>query len=382
VLLAFSMAVPVLRADDFALSPPMAALFGLCAAALWSLRARKRASGVALAAASAVAVLALARARSAFTGGGLAEASHVYGLLAAKIRHLGRLPQDPRELSPEVRLMWQGPFETLDLTAWSEPAVLGLAALALALLVWTWRAWSRPSRAVEGVLLALVLISLPLAWLIARTAILTAALLPALAGAAAGRLRRGALPLALLVAAQGLVFAGFLRTHRIAWYLPPERQRELAQLVSRLPALVPEGEAVAADFMNSTAILAHTRRPIALQPKYEDRLSRQRAARFFEAFFHGTPEDLRRLCVDELGCSHLLVDRYTLWHLARYAAGVPWSAREPAPGTAAASFLSRDQEVLESVPGFELLYRSPCGVAHADLAPSDFYRLYRLAPAH
>jgi hypothetical protein len=334
---------------------------------------------VAVAAASAAAVLALARALSARAGGGLGEASHVYGLLAAKIRHLGALPQDPRELSPEVRLMWQGPFDTLDVASWSEPAVLGAAALALALLCWTWRAWRRPSRSVEAVLLALVLISLPIAWLIARTVILPAALLPALAAAAAGRLRRAALPLALLVAAQGLVFAGFLRGHRIAWYLPPERQQELAQLISRLPALVPEGEAVAADFMSSTAILAHTRRPIVLQPKYEDRLSRARAERFLAAFFHGTPEDLRRLCADELHCRYLLVDRYTLWHLARYAAGLPWSAREPAPGTAAASFLSRDQAVLESVPGFALLYRSP-DVARAERAPGDFYRLYRLAP--
>ena len=40
-------------------------------------------------------------------------------------------------------------------------------------------------------------------------------------------------------------------------------------MVEAVELLVPEGEAVASDFMNSTAILAHTSRPILLQPAIE-----------------------------------------------------------------------------------------------------------------
>ena len=99
--------------------------------------------------------------------------------------------------------------------------------------------------------------------------------------------------------------------------------------------LVPAGEAVLADFMNSTAILAHTRRAIVLQPKYESRRSRERAELFLETFFDGTPEDLRRVMRDEFRCRYVVFDRFTLGILSRYTAGVPPSQVGFTAGTAA-----------------------------------------------
>ena len=58
---------------------------------------------------------------------------------------------------------------------------------------------------------------------------------------------------------------------------------------------VPADAAVAADFMSSTAVLAHTGRAIVLQPKWETATSRERVQRFWEAFYRGTPDQLAAL---------------------------------------------------------------------------------------
>jgi len=382
-LVACGVFVPVLRAKDFALSPPLLVLFALGAAAWWSRRPRPRGTrleclGVALATMAGGLVVALGRSRA--SGEGIGESSHVFGLLAAKLRHLGRLPANPLELSPEVRLMWQGPFDTLDLATWSEPSLYSICLATAVLGWWTLRAAWRPtpsSASLTGPLLLLTVLSFPVAWLIARTVILPGALLPVVAALAASRTRRGSLLLSAAVVLLGFLIGAFLSRHRITWYLPPQRQEELARMLDALPRLVPEGEAVAADFMTSTAVLATTGHPILLQPKYEDRLSRERARQFLDALFRGTPEDLRKL-LEASSCRFVLLDRYTLWFVGRYAAGVPSGAEAPAPGTAAAVFLGQDGEALRSVPGFRLLYRSPSDIVQSNGAPTDFFRLYEL----
>ncbi|HET6203945.1 MAG TPA: hypothetical protein VFI25_14235 [Planctomycetota bacterium] len=370
--------VPVLRARGAFLSLPMQLAGGMLLAA----GIRRRGASVAAAMLGTGGLAALSLLFSKWTGAGIGDYAHVFELLWAKVAHLGRLPADPSALSRDARLLWQGPFETLDPR--SGLTLIGVGAvIPLPLLVSMARGWFLGrGNAAENLLGAFALASLVSAWLVARTVVLAGLLLPvaaalAVRGLSPARRRLSVAAAALLL--QGLLFAGFVRNHRISWYEPPERQVEIANLVRVLPSLVPEGEAVAADFMNSTAILAHTRRPIVFQPKWETAESRRRVGEFFEAFFHGSPTDLRRLLLEKYRCRYLLVDRWTLWEVARYAAGIPWSETRPRPGTAAEVFLSREDKVLAGVPGYRLLYRSPEFFPERDELRTDWFRLYEIA---
>ena len=131
-------------------------------------------------------------------------------------------------------------------------------------------------------------------------------------------------------------------------------------------------------FMNSPAILTHTRRPTLLQPKYELDSSRRAAESFLTGFFHSDAAVFRRALRDEHECRYLLIDRFTLGFLSSYTAGLR-AGEAPAPETAAASLLSQDDDTLESLPGYDLLWRSPDTILQRDGSPYDLYRLYRLS---
>jgi hypothetical protein len=388
VLAAFALIVPVLRSTLFLFSLPMLSMIGLLAASRLSI-ARGAGTSRRASVACAVVVLGLfaALAISKAMGSGWTEYSHVFGLLWQKIVHFGRLPDDPRELPFEVRLMWQGPFDTLDLGWGIQELGLGACFIAPA-IAWTWRDWRSPAAETtrgraSTLLSSLVVLSLPVAWLIERTILLPGLLLPVIGACALSRIESRALARWMglgLLALQACFFASFCLHHQISWYRPPQRQQEIAELVAHIPECVPDGAAIASDFMNSTAILAHTGHPIVLQPKYEFRRSRERAERFLQTFFEGTPEDLRRLLLDEFRCRYVVIDRFTLGFLSRYAAGVPRGRTELPPASAAGVFLSRDARTLESVPGYRLLYRSPARIVQSDGSASDFFRLYEVAP--
>jgi hypothetical protein len=358
VLLLAGALVPVLRHTRFALSLPMVLAFGLALATF--LRGRWLQRGALLAA-------------PALTLFGSGEYSHVFGLFWHKLANLGALPVDPAALPAEVRLMWQGPFATLD--PWQGVLLLGLGSLGF---VWAARRLVRGERDDRvGVLCWLALGSLPLAWLIERTLVFPALLAPALCAAACVGWRGTWIGVALL--AQGLFCAAHLSSYVIPWYQPPIRQQELAELVRALPQCVPKDEAVAADFVNGTAILLWTRRPILYQPKWESKQSRQRIERFLEVFFHGTLEELSRVLREEFQCRWLLVDRAQLGLGCRYAAGIA-ADREPAPDSPAARLCSTDAAELGSLPGYRLRYRSPATLRQSNGQPSDLYRLFELVP--
>jgi hypothetical protein len=385
-LLAFSAAVPVLRSTAFALSIPMQGVGALAAAALFP-RARKRT--VAIAAWVALAVAAWQWSR--ISGTGIGEYGHVFSLLAEKIRHLGTIPRDPGLLPVDARMMWQGPFATLspgDGLRW-----LGLGALAIVPApVYAWHGAKRgspeASEELGGLVAALACLSLPVAWLVERTVLLPALLLPVVGALALARASRSG-PRAILgglavvaLALQGFLCVRSLEERPIAWYLPAQRQKEIRALVEAIPGLVPEGEAIAADFMNSTAILAHTGHPIVFQPKWESKRSREQAAEFLLTFFQATPDRMRTMLRDEYDCRYVVFDRYTLGILqaSRYVGGFPADWSGPEPGTCAASFLDQDPGALERVPGYRLLYRSPATIRQSDGSPADFFRLYELLP--
>jgi hypothetical protein len=366
VLIAASLAVPVLRSSVFVLSLPMQIVIALWAASVWRSRGERAVAWMALGAA----VLG-----SKLCGAG--EYGHVFALMLEKVRHLGRLPQDPQALPVEARLMWQGPFATLDLA--SMFGLLGLGTFALVPAIRVLATTRREARETNVVACLLAVLSIPVAWLVERTVFLPGLLLPAVGAAAAAQLglasRRRGIVAGLGFAAvcvQAWICVARIESTPNLWYRPKDRQTEIADLVTRIPTVVPEGEAIAADFMTSTAILAHTRHPILFQPKWETQRSRDRVVEMFDAFYGRSPAELRRLLLEKYRCRYLVVDRsfFGIQRSSWYAAGLPYE--QARPGTCAEIFLSRDPAVLSGVPGFRLLYRSPHG--------TDFYRLYRLDP--
>ena len=351
---------PVGRARLLFLTP---AIFAFAAAAVANRpnldRSRRIAEGIGALFFGAIA--------SRLLGGGVLEDAHVHELLLAKLVHLGQRPLDPTVLSFDARLLWQGPFETSQLT--SLLLSLSLASLGLA------AAFKRDL--LSPFARSLVLVSATAAWLISRVLILPAALLPAAGVTWLARQERGrSYALALLVAQAGL-FAQHVSTQELAWYKPPGRQAELTAMISAVREHVPPGEAVACDFMNSTAILTHTRRPILVQPKYELDASRRAAERFLLGFFHSDAAEFRRTLRDEHDCRYLLVDRFTLGFLSTYTAGLA-EGEQPAPLSAAAALLSQEDAALEGLSGYELIWRSPDTILQRDGEPYDLYRLYRL----
>jgi hypothetical protein len=385
VLIAASAVVPVLRSTVFALSLPMQIVLALWVASAWRARGERLVAWLALGTAAGASILA-----SKLRDAGAGEYGHVFALIFEKIRHLGRLPEDPSALPAEARWMWQGPFATLDPSAMLR--LLGLRAHALIPAV---RVLARSIRdgaqtGAEGtnaLACALAILAIPVAWLVERTIILPGLLLPAVGAAATARIggtsRARGIAAGLGLAAvllQAWSCAQRIESTPNPWYRPRQREEEIAELVTQIPSLVPEGEAIAADFMTSTAILAQTGHPILFQPKWESRRSRERTLEMFEAFYEKGPAELRRLLLDRYRCRYLVVDRsfFGIQRSSWYAAGlVPGQAR---PGTCADLLLSRDAGVLAGVPGFRLLYRSPDSIRFADGDPTDFYRLYRLDP--
>jgi len=359
--------VPVLRASGLLLSPAAALSLTLFLPAL--VRRRRALSGVQMRTLVGglllVALLAL---------GAVAPSSyaHVHQVVLAKLRFLGRFPDDPSAISFDARLLWQGPFETLpwpDLLAWSGWPLALLFGTGLLMQL-----RSRTARGFELFWIGLAFAALPVAWMFARLSVLVGLLAPPCAALALARHPRRGLALVLfgtLSLAQAGLFAGLVREYRIEWYLPARARAELTALVEFVRANVPPEEPIAGDFVNSTALLVHTRHPIVLQPKYETDRSRRQAEAFLTTFFQRSTAELAELLRERFRCRYLLVDRYVLWELSRATAGLRADEREPRPGTAAEVFLSDSDEVLTGITGFELLYRSPQGIPGAD------YRIFR-----
>ncbi|MEM7311208.1 MAG: hypothetical protein AAF682_31360 [Planctomycetota bacterium] len=394
--------VPALAANGLLTSLPMLLALALGALA-WTASRRPLGpaarTAVLVGTTGALWLIVFAAASAGWGHGG--ELSHVYEVVLAKLRHLGQPPADPRGVPFDARLLWQGPFQTLSLgwgmrlLAFSVP--VGLFGIVAVLTRAGGRthsdaaggtAESHPSPApparargdAAATALALfTLLSLPAAWMIARTVVLPGLALPTLAALALARrpTRPAAAIAGVALAAQALVFVPFLSSHELSWYKPPGKAEELQALLTKLPDLVPPDEPICSDFVNSTSILAHTRHPIVLQPKYETDRSRRDAEAFLTTFFEGTPADLATLLRERFRCRYLLVDRYELGYVSPWVAGVP-AGRAPQEGSCAAILLSQDREVLEGVPELELVYRSPTTILQSNGRPYDLFRVYRV----
>ncbi len=376
-----SLAVPVLRHTLFVVSLPMQLLGGLAIAGLAARRTSSPGAQRLALLAGVLALFGLSLLVARLCGGGIGEYSHVFGLLWHKLVNFGALPDDPAALPFEVRLMWQGPFATL-----APGTLAGLLGVGGAGCAWAgFELAGRARRAqlddARAVACLLACLALPLSWLIERTLVLPAMLagplLVALVTTLPERARAAGLVGALAV--QAALLASYLHAYRIPWYQPPVRQQELAAVVDAVQRLVPEGEAVATDFVNGPALLVRTRHPILLQPKWEVRRSRERIERFLTAFFHAPPDELRRLLREEFRCRFLLIDRAQLVLGCRYAAGIG-SGRELDAASAASRLGGQESGNLAPIPGYRLLYRSPPNLRQSNGQASDLYRLYELLP--
>jgi hypothetical protein len=369
-----SLAVPVLRAKQFALSLPVSLALALVLGGRLARRARfTRRGETALVLGLALAGVALAGAAARETGAGLADYSHVFALLLAKLRHLGRLPEDPAALSFGARLLWEGPFETADPALFVGGFGTGLLVLAAGLAFFL-PDWIRGRGDASGALVSgFSALALVASLLIQRTEILLSFAIPVVGALALQRLRPAWVGEAAMLAAcafPALALASLPDPLENAWYLPPEHNRELAEMKRWVAEHVPAGEPVAADLLTSAAILSHSRHPILVQPKYEARRSRERIEAFYTAFFHGSPADLRAWLLG-MGARTLVIDRHFLRGEA-YIAGVPPAQLDARTATAAFAFLHADPRVFAAIPGFRLLYRSPPELRY------DSYRIYRL----
>lgn len=386
-----SLAIPVLRAKLALLSLPMQAVAGLLLAQLAMRRPgakpwHGRVAALLGTAGAAAAAALLSRA----LGGGIGDYSHVVRLLLAKARFLGELPADPRALDFEARLLWQGPFETSSVATLASG--LGVTLLCFALLLarrlpdW----WRGRGERRESLLAAFGAVTLVAAWLVARTEVVAAMAAPVIAAVVIAWCRRPALQALLavaLLATTGVQLEQFRRHWRNDWYSAPlrgrdgaitgwvahPRQNHLPRLIEWVAAHVPAGEALAADFVTSTALLAGTRHPIVLQPKYESRESRARIEAFLDRFFRGTPDDLAKWLADH-DCRWFVCDVKTLGIGSLYLAGLRDDGSEaPAAGSAAAAFLA--PEPAATIGPFELRWRSSVN------ARAELFRVYELPAA-
>lgn len=356
-----SLAVPVLRAKLFFLSLPMQLALAMVLGGLAARHGRRpRGVELAFAGVSFGLLFLVARPLSALAGGGLQSYDHVIEFLGAKVAGLGVLPEDPGALSFGAKLLWQGPFQTANLTELTRGMTVGSLALAIG-LVWVLPGWIRGRGDARRLLLvALGVGSAVAGYLVVRVLWLPGLVSPVVAALLLARLPGARVRLVAVLVALGLQTAflvSFLTSFHSLWYGPPARVAERTHLIDWIEAALPEGEPVAADFVNSATILAFTRHPILQQPKYETVESRERIERYLTTFFHGTLSDFATL-LREASTRYLVVDRQMMGSFW-YIVGLPASQVEPTPGTAASWFLSSDTQVLAAVPGFRLLYQSP-----------------------
>jgi len=277
-LLVGAVAVPVLRAKQFYLSPTMCVLLAL-SLAVWINGGRKRATMV------FVCWLTVLLAAGVLLRRSYGEYAHVYQMFFYKLRFLGVKPSEPSLLPWEARCLWEGAFNTASLSdfwrylLWCGP--LALASLAL-------RKKEEGGKGKEGtgfwVFVVFALLLVPLSWMVVRYFTFLA---PAAAVLAAG------------VAAQRLGWK-LLAGAAAAWQLavldwqPLDRAPVKPDLYRPVVTWLRENTATNAVILSgvseSPVWWAHTGRPTVLHSKFENRQIRERYHEFLEALYGSEAE--------------------------------------------------------------------------------------------
>lgn len=359
VLAVGACVVPVLWAKLYVFSPAMQIAGALGVAAIFQRRFQTgQGSRVAVGLGALLGFGILFGAAAQWIAPGLGDYSHVYELMAGKIRFLGERPEDPTLLSFGARIMWQGPFASGSVYDLLDKMVVPLLILPFALpgLIRTLRSGRGDLRGAGLVAFSLFFVFASMAvW---RMRVVLGLVLPVVAAVQLARLRpKLALPLAAAaLALQALNLHVYIRDFTTTWYNPPA-QAALVETVSWVRENLPGEGAFVSDVLNATAILAHTRHPIVLQPKYETARSRKRLEAFIVGLYTSRPEDFSKMLADDLGATYLLVDLPRL-RQARYLAGVSPSVEGEPRRSAAHALLHPRRRVYGEVPGFTLLYET------------------------
>ena len=369
-----SLAFPVLRSKLFVLSLPMLIGYALLWAAWIGRKTTPTRGKLALhGVAALVALIALSKLTAQWLGGG-EDYSHVFKLLLAKLTHLGQPPADPRTLDFDVRLLWQGPFRTAELG----PLVAGAWAALIALIATvalegkTWLRGEGDGRVAVALLFALA--CAVASWMVERTAPLLGLSGAILAAVALSRLRSAKVAAAIAcvaVVAHGAHQVYMPSKYPIAWYQLPPSAQENAHVLRFVEANVPQGEAVAADYSTSAAVLAFARRPILNQPKYETRRSRERIRELCDALYGGSPEQLAAYLRSQR-CRWLLVNRAFVGGNATDLGGILPADLPRLQGRAILGLMSENPAEYRRVGPLQLVYEAPREVG------GRAYRLYRL----
>jgi len=351
--------VPALSAKLYVLSPAMQIAVALLVAGAFE-RSSESAPlvRVAVGLGAWVGCVLLSLALSHAIGVGLNDYRHVFELVEAKLRFLGERPEDPTLLPFGARIMWQGPMVTGSLESLLDKLLVPLLLLPFAVPRTVRTALAGRGDVRVAVLVVFSILCVVCTLGVWRMRVVLGLAAPVVGSVCLRRLRpvpAVAVGL-LLVFVQAWSFYGHISRFDPSWYDPPNRT-SLAQTVEWIRENLPADGAVVSDILNSTAILAHTRHPIVLQPKYETSRSRDRIQVFVEALYRESPESFARFLQEEFEASYLLVDvrRLRRW---RYHAGVPPSVRGEPAGSAAQSLLHWRPGVYRKVPGFRLLYES------------------------
>ncbi len=117
-----------------------------------------------------------------------------------------------------------------------------------------------------------------------------------------------------------------------------------------------------------------------MQPKWETKRSRERIRVFWEEFYRGTASGLKQLITERFQCRWLLIDRFSLYFMepSRYLGGLRIESKHFQRNSPAMKLLRTDDADLRSIPGYQLVWRSPRTIVLPNGNPTDFYRLYRL----
>ena len=346
--------IPVLRSKGFMFSIPMLIIAGLGVSAIVE---RKEWLGAKSARWTALATIAVLVPSAGFLSSALFGAandySHVFELMSAKATHMGQLPEDPRLLGFDVRLLWQGPFNTPTWEYFSSALGIGILALPFAAIAGIWGWFKLEGERPQQVLFAFLLGGAVAAVLVQRTVVLPTLIAPVILALALQRIPLVPLRAVLIVGGLAWQLQGFsqwLTSYTIPWYMPADRNTELAEVLRWVEENVPEHEPIASDFATSTAVLAHAGNPMLVQPKYETATSRRRIETFTAAFAKGSLQEYRELLADN-DCRYVLTNFY-FWRSNFYLMGFP----RPEPGWTPPAdspfswFCSPQASVIQNIP--------------------------------
>ena len=263
-----AVAVPVLRAKQFYVSPTMCLLYAL-SLAVWINGGRRKA--IKVFAVSLVICLLL----GALLQRSYGEYAHVYALFFYKLRFLGTKPDNPAALPWEARLLWEGAFNTATATEFWHSLGLCLPLSALAMCL--------PRREGGGSMRIFVLFTVllfPLLWMVLRFFTFLGFAASALAAGVLVQRRLGWKLLAATAAVVQLAMLDFGPLERVqpkpAQYVP---------IVNWLKEHTPANAVILANISESPVFLAETDRPIILHSKFENQRIRDRYREFLESIY-------------------------------------------------------------------------------------------------